>query len=613
MPGIAGLIRKRETAGHEPQILTTMIGCMRHEPFYTQGTFSSPENGFFIGYTALEGSFSDCMPIWNETRDKVLFLTGECYTDRAPIDRLAGRGHVFDAETAAYIVHLYEEEGDGLFPLLNGWYNGILLDLRLSKATLFNDRCGIRRIYFHEDDDVFAFSSEAKSLLKAFPRLRKADLFSMGEFLTFDCVLNDRSYFSDIFLLPPGSAWSFQKGKWTKRKYFDTASLEHLPKMKREPYVQELGETFQRVLPRYFSGGRIGMSLTGGLDTRSVMACLHPAPGQLPCYTFGGTYKDILDVRIAPKVAKICGQSHSVLRLDDSKFLSEYPSLVERSAYITDGLESVDMTDVISFNKLAREVSPIRMTGKYGSQILKGIAGFQARPPESRIINKDFLPYLKTTEETGSQLQKGHQLSFVLGSVIPWWWNGIIASESSQVSVRSPFLDNDLINVLYQAPDLEPGFGINFELGLIAQSKPELMALPTTGTYGGNHPGIISKSVKTALLSLMLLDKIYVRERLPYNMTHVVARLDHILSPLHLDRMVTGFVEFRRYRIWFRDQLAGYLRDMLLDSRTLDRPYWDKKQLTQVVNDHIHGRGNYLREIRKALQIELIHRVLLEG
>ena len=113
---------------------------------------------------------------------------------------------------------------------------------------------------------------------------------------------------------------------------------------------------------------------------------------------------------------------------------------------------------------------------------------------------------------------------------------------------------------------------------------------------------------------LIILDKIYIRERLPFNLTHPVARLDYwFISPLHLDRLAMGFTDYRRYRIWFRDQLADYLQDVLLSEKTLSRPYWDRKGLIKNVRDHIKGRGTYLREIRKALQLELTHRVLLES
>ena len=120
--------------------------------------------------------------------------------------------------------------------------------------------------------------------------------------------------------------------------------------------------------------------------------------------------------------------------------------------------------------------------------------------------------------------------------------------------MRSPFLDNDLLNVLYQAPTLSSEFGTQFELDLIAKSKPELMAIPTTGSYGGDRPWPLSVTTHKAIKTLLILDKIYIRERLPFNMTHVIGRLDALfISPLRLDRMVMGFADYRRYRTWFRD------------------------------------------------------------
>jgi asparagine synthase (glutamine-hydrolysing) len=613
MPGITGLITKH-VLGNEKEKVDAMLRCMLHEPFYVHGNFQSPENGFYLGFSALEKSFADCMPVYNEKKDIVLFLTGETYHDLSEIHALKYRGHNFNPHNASCLVHMYEEEGEELFKNLNGWFNGIIMDMRNPKIILFNDRCGIRRIYYHENEEIFAFSSEAKSLLKAFPELREISFQSVGEVLTFDCVLDNRTYFPKIDLLPPCSSWTFREGRIIKKVYIDSAELENQSMLPTGQFVQKLEETFVRILPRYFANGSVGLGLTGGLDTRLILACLKPEPGQLPCYTFGGTFRDIFDVRLAPKVAAACGQSHTVLRLDDKQLLRDYPHQVEKTTYISDGLESTDKTDALYFNRMAREIAPVRMTGKYGSQVMKGIFGFAARLPYMHLIREDFKQYLDLANKTRAGLQKAHKLTLLLRSAIPWWWNAFVTLESSYVEVRSPFLDNDFVKVLYQAPPLDAGFGTKFELDLIAKTKPDLMAIPTTGSYGGNKPWPISYAQKTAISLLIILDKIYIRERVPFNMTHVVARADHLLvSPLRLDRLIMGFTDFRRYRSWFRDELSGYLQDILLDQRTLNRPYWSKKALIKFLDDHISGRGTYLREIRKVLQMELTHRCLLEN
>lgn len=612
MPGITGLIIIR-TKGNEEHLLKIMHQETLHESFYSKGIHLVKKYDYLMGYTAIQGSFADCMPIFNEKKDILLFITGECYDDPRIKADLKNKGHKFDPDNASYLVHRYEELGESLFQELNGWFNGVILDLRQNKVLIFNDRYGIRRLYIYENPYLIAFASEAKALIKAFPELREVSYQSIGEFLVYDCVLQNRTYFPKIQLLPPGSLWTYQNGSLEKNSYLNMTELENQPKLTLEQFKAELTDTFQSILPRYFQRGPIGLGLTGGLDTRSIIACRNPEPGELPCYTFTGSYKDILDARLAPKVAKTCGQKHTKIVLQDEKLIKEYPSWVEKAIFISDGLEGTDKADVLYFNSIAREIAPVRMTGKYGSQVLKGIFGFKPRPPAPEIINPEFKPFLEIAEKTAQDFSEIHPLTFLLQGAIPWWWNSFVALETSQIEIRSPFLDNDFIRVLYKAPELPPDFGIKFELSLIARCKPELMNIPTTGSHGGKGLKPIAELKRLWILSLMMIDKAYNHEDLPYNLTHAFAKIDkNIITPLHLDYIISGHAEFRRYRRWYRDELSGYIKDILLNEKTLTHPYWNRKGLIKVVNDHINGRGNYLREIRKALQIELLHRVLIE-
>jgi len=75
MPGIAGIVTKKAT-GREREKIEAMLGCMLHESFYTHGVYENPANGYYIGFSAMPDSFADCMPIFNETKELILFLTG---------------------------------------------------------------------------------------------------------------------------------------------------------------------------------------------------------------------------------------------------------------------------------------------------------------------------------------------------------------------------------------------------------------------------------------------------------------------------------------------------------------------------------------------------------
>jgi asparagine synthase (glutamine-hydrolysing) len=51
---------------------------------------------------------------------------------------------------------------------------------------------------------------------------------------------------------------------------------------------------------------------------------------------------------------------------------------------------------------------------------------------------------------------------------------------------------------------------------------------------------------------------------------------------------------------------------MLLDSRTLSRPYLSKKRLEGIVLGHLKGDRNYTTEIHTMLTLELVHRLFLD-
>ena len=85
--------------------------------------------------------------------------------------------------------------------------------------------------------------------------LREADPRSLGEFVAVGCVLEDRTLFRNVGVLPTASAWVFRNGGLDqKAKYFDPAEWESQGPLAAEDYYLQLREVFSRNLPRYFDG-----------------------------------------------------------------------------------------------------------------------------------------------------------------------------------------------------------------------------------------------------------------------------------------------------------------------------------------------------------------------
>lgn len=390
MPGIVGCITRlqREYAKAE---VRRMAEPLLHENFYVPGAWAEESLGVYVGWTARKGSFSDGMPLLNERGEMVLVFSGEEFPEPGTVQRLKKQGHDLDVDGPSYLVHLPEE--DPSFPAgLNGRFHGLLVDRNRRTAMLFNDRYGMHRIYYHESKDAFYFASEAKAILAVRPELREMDSRGFGEFVACGAVLENRTLFEGIHVLPPASAWVFRNYSLERKKsYFDLREWEGQEVLDPKTYYRELRATFTRNLPRYFSGHqRIGMSLTGGLDTRMIMACRKPDPGSLPCYTFGSMFRENQDVRVARRVAQVCNQPHQVLTAG-REFLSQFRRYAERAVYLTDGCADVSRAPDLYLNERAREIAPVRMTGNYGGEVLRGVRAFKPAEPVAGLFCPEFL------------------------------------------------------------------------------------------------------------------------------------------------------------------------------------------------------------------------------
>ena len=226
MPGIVGLLTKMPGQWAQSQMLQ-MVEAIRHEPFYTTGTWVDESLGVAVGWAARKNSFCDGMPVCDESGDVVLVFSGEEFPEPGMASSLTQRGHTLNPEGPSYLAHLYEE--DPSFPAgLNGRFHGLLIDRRLGTAMLFNDRYGMQRIYYHESKEAFYFAAEAKAILAVRPELRSIDPRGLGEFVACGCVLENRTLFEGIHVLPPGAAWVF-RDRLIERKgtYFEPSDWEN--------------------------------------------------------------------------------------------------------------------------------------------------------------------------------------------------------------------------------------------------------------------------------------------------------------------------------------------------------------------------------------------------
>jgi asparagine synthase (glutamine-hydrolysing) len=607
MPGIAGLITKMPRHEAEAQLLK-MVEALRHESFYQAGTWIDETAGLYVGWVVQKNSFADGMPLHNERGDVTIIFSGEEYPGPGNCNRSKQQAGASDSRESSYLVRLYEQNQS--FPLgLNGMFHGLVADRRNGTATLFNDIYGMHRILYHESKDAFYFAAEAKAILAVRPELRAPDPQSIGEFVALSCVLENRTIFKEIHAMPAASAWVFRDVAIDRKStYFDPREWEEQTPLDAESYYQELREVFSGNLPRYFAGHeQIGMTLTGGLDTRVIMAWHKSAPGSLPCYTFGSMYRENQDVRIARRVARVCQQPHEVITVG-KEFLERFPHYAERAVYLTEGTVDLYRASDLYVSEKARAIAPAKVVGTYGSEIVLRSVMFKPARPGLEFFRPEFLSFVDQAAGTYAAIRHEHPVTFAAFRQSPWYHHGILALEQSQLSVRSPYMDNDFVRTVYRAPKDNNTVTKDVRIRLIRDGSAALASFYTDRGIGGNSGPLLSSAARGYLEFTFKAEYAY-----DYGMPQWLTRMDHYFSHLHFERLFLGRHKLLHFRVWYRDALSKFVRDVLLDSRTLGRPYLDRKGVESVVHGHLSGTRNCTTDIHKLLTLELVQRLFFDA
>lgn len=561
---------------------------MSYEDFYKFGTYFAPEMGIGAGFVGFkesnDGIFSD------GSGNISLVFAGECF--------VAGR-----VATGATLIQMYDQEGDQMIEQINGLFCGLLIDKNRKKTLLFNDRYGMRRVYYHESGGNFYFASEAKALLRILPELREFNPEGVADFLSFGCTLEWKTLYRGIEILPGGSAWKFEAGRCLKKKYFSPETWESRPQLAAGDYEKLLPATFKKILPQYFeSHSKTGIALTGGMDTRMIMACRPHDDALATCYTFSGNNGQTLDDRIAARIAAAANLEHKLVRLE-TDFFSNFPKYADKTVFSTDGCAGICNAHEIYFNRKAREFAPVRLTGNYGSEIMRGISWFKPLSLSPRLFKPGWRPIIQS-RSARLAAQRTQPMTFAAFKEVPWNLYGNLSAGWSQLQFRTPYLDNELVALAFQAPEAVRKSPC-LPLRIVSENNGRLAQIPTDRGYANENSGAKFLARRIFAEITFKLDY-YNNEGFP----GPLAPLEPLLKTAGSRLGLLGLHKFLHYRSWFQKEFAPYVRDTVTASQERLGEFFDPHFLETMSEEHIERKRNYSLEINAVLTLEAIERLL---
>jgi asparagine synthase (glutamine-hydrolysing) len=570
-----------------------MQAALLHETPLESGCHSFGELGVYAGWVAHRGSYA-ARQCRSRGADRTrLFFSGEVLST----DKEVGN----ERELTSL---LRDVSSTRLEPLksLNGLFSGLLVDPVRRESLLFVDRYGSERLYVAESAGNWYFASQASAILQVMPQARSFDPTGLAQFLAFSSTRGGSTFFQGIRLLCGGSLISFAPGNAPKQlKYFSPDGWEGQPSLGQQEFDDRFEVLLPAVIDDYLASDQaVGISLTGGLDTRMLMAGASFA--QRPCttYTYGGLRGESLDVRIASRVATALHLEHETLR-PPAAFLRDFGDHVDQTVLLSDGHAGPLQAHELSLSKAARQLAPIRLTGNFGSEVLRNMSTLKADGPADRFI----APPLRVAVHeavASANCTNVHPLTRCAFEEIPWHLYGRMALGRSQLTIRTPYLDNRLVELAYRAPS-SSRTSAHASMEFLRRTNPELARIHTDrGVSAGAVP--IGSALRRAWADLdFKLDYLY-SEGLPHALSFV--------DPLLAAADSWGWLGRHKplpYRRWFRTVLADYAQQVVTDASTSRLGIWEPEALRTLVTEHISGKRNNLREIHIVLTLEAIDRL----
>lgn len=275
MCGIAGYLTSHGKSELDQQVLSRMVGLLRHRGPDGQGTFSDGPVGLGHARLSIIDLAAGAQPMCNEDKSIWITFNGEIFNYLELRQELLLRGHKFCTRSdTEVILHLYEEEGPNCLHRLNGQWAFAIWDRKTQRLLLARDRLGVRPLFYTTTAGRFLFASEVKSLLCHPAVSRRIDPEGLDQIFTYWCNLGSQTMFQGISELPPGCWLTFQEGKATVHRYW-LPCFSNTDGHSREDFSEELLQRLtDAVRVRLRSDVPVGCYLSGGLDSTIVAALM---------------------------------------------------------------------------------------------------------------------------------------------------------------------------------------------------------------------------------------------------------------------------------------------------------------------------------------------------
>jgi len=589
MSGIYGVLDPKYQIDVDT-IIKDMAIQMTHRSWFTTHSFVDKQRNIALGQIGIGIFNTEIQPVWNSSKTIALIMAGELYNVSCK--------HKNDTHRDELIaLCLYEIYGASFAQHLKGAFIIAIFDKQKQRIIIANDRFGLYPLYYSNYGGRLIFAPEMKGVFVDNAVPRQLDLTALTQYMRFQHLLGERTFFEDIKLLPNGSILQYNliDASLTLSSYWTFADIPYRPDISFNEAVEETSSLLRKTMKQLSEDShQPGVYLSGGLDSRLIVGLIEHRPVSSLTY---GTH-NCRDVYYANEVAQKVGSTHYWVDLPNGEWVKEQADF---HFSLTEGYHSWIHAHGMSSLPLARKVMDVNLTGWDGGTVMghkDSIEPLQEQAVDDMalitrlyyLFNQKYTwPSLTEAEERflyhpklrpnllgvafdsfREEFEKFKHFRsdvrgeyFYLRNHCGRLTQNLITFTRSHVEVRFPFFDYDLIDFLYSVPAQLRGHRTLY-YAVLNNVTPQLTNIPYE---------------KDLLLptNLPLKRSLYSIYRKITNRFH--NRFSHLYPPQ--DTL------YANYEVYLRDDLKNWAEAILFTPHSVSHNLFDIDYVRVLFNHHL--------------------------
>ncbi|TDD95223.1 asparagine synthase (glutamine-hydrolyzing) [Flavobacterium cellulosilyticum] len=378
MCGINGIMHLQTQKKVDERLLTKMRDSLEHRGPDDKGLFL--ENNIGLGHrrlSVIDLSSAGHQPFFSDNGRYVMVYNGEIYNFKDFYPELRSHGIIIKTNSdTEVLLQLYELYGLKMLNRLHGMFAFAIWDKMERKLITVRDRMGVKPLYYTFKNETFYFASEQKALFTVGIPLKLAN-DGLEEFIFNRFVSGENTLYENVKKVLPGHVMTIhESGKITNEKWWDLKSeIQNHPKIQKP--IEWFRNTFDDSLKlRMVSDVPVGVLLSGGLDSASILASLNQQNFKdIQTYNIGFKEKEHNESHLAKLIADKFNYGFHTMQLEDNNL---FEKLLSATYFQDEPIMHLSEPHILALSQMAKPAVKVLLSGEGADELMGGYVRYKA-------------------------------------------------------------------------------------------------------------------------------------------------------------------------------------------------------------------------------------------